>query len=164
MTVLRTAVSQETDVRGSEHQNSSQTIANEPRRLGVPVGPSGNTASIISIDGNQLTVVGLSGLNSNSVGHELYLSNCNSINNNGNFSIAELLSSSSAIIVNGAGVAPDANNGDIIWQELYAYSLEADLNYTRTDRKEIKGVDYYQTVAPYQRPNAVGTDVPTNLT
>lgn len=164
MTVLRTAVSQETDVRGSEHQTSSLNIADEQRRLGVPVGPSGNTASIISISGNQLTIVGLSGLSSTSEGHDLSLSSANSPSNNGTFSIIEYLSSSSAIIVNGAGVAPDANNGNIIWEERYPYSLEADLNYERSDRKGIKGVDYYQTVVPYQRPDAIGTNVPTNLT
>jgi hypothetical protein len=164
MTVLRTAVSQETDVRGSEHQTSSLNVADEQRRLGVPVGPSGSTASIVSMMGNLLTVVGLSGLSSTSEGHDLSLSGCNSLPNNGTFSIIEYLSSSSVIVVNGSGVAPDANNGNIIWEERYLYSLEADLNYTRTDRKEIKGVDYYQTVAPYQQPNAVGTDVATNLT
>lgn len=164
MTVLRTAVSQETDVRGSEHQNSSLNIADEQRRLGVPVGPNGNTASIISIVGNQLTIVGLSGLSITSEGHDLSLSNCSSLSNDGTFSIVQFLSPSSVIVVNGSGIAPDANNGNIIWEERYPYSLEADLNYERTDRTEIKGVQYYQTVAPYQQPNAIGTNVPTNLT
>lgn len=164
MTVLRTAVSQETDVRGSEHQNSSLNIADEQRRLGVPVGPNGNTASIISIVGNQLTIVGLSGLSTTSEGHDLSLSNCSSPSNDGTFSIVQFLSPSSVIVVNGSGIAPDANNGNIIWEERYPYSLEADLNYERTDRTEIKGVQYYQTVAPYQQPNAIGTNVPTNLT
>lgn len=164
MTVLRTAVSQETDVRGSEHPRSDLNIADEQRRLGVPVGPIGNTASIISIDGNQLTIVGLSGMTSNSEGHDIRFSNCAVAGNNGLFSVVEFISPSSVVIVNGAGAAPDGNNGNIIWEERYPYSLEADLNYERSDRKGIKGVDYYQTVAPYQRPDAVGTNVPTNLT
>lgn len=164
MTVLRTAVSQETDVRGSENIDSSLNIADEQGRLGTPVGPSGDTASIISIDGNLLTIVGLSGMTPDSQGDDLSLSNCSSPSNDGTFSIITYLSPSSVIIVNGAGVAPDANNGNIIWVERLPYSLEADLNYERSDRKGIKGVDYYQTVVPYQQPNAIGTDVPTNLT
>src|SRR5208282_4634891 len=114
MPVFRTAVSQETDVRGSESQDSSLNIADEQARLGVPVGPNGDTASIISINGNQLTIVGLSGMLPDSQGFALSLSNCDSITNNGNFSIVEYLSSSSVIILNGAGIAPDANNGNII--------------------------------------------------
>lgn len=163
MTVIRTAISQETDIRGSEHPRSDLDITNEQWRLGNPVGPQGNTASIVLINGNKLTVVGLSGMNSNSEGHDLYLTGCDSPGNNGNFSIVEVLSSSSVIIINGTGEAPDVNNGNIIWSELFPYSLQDDLNYERSDRKNIKGVEYYETVPPYQCPYATDVDVASNL-
>ena len=164
MTLPRTAISQETDIRGSENRTSTQNIAEEQQGLGAPVGPTGNTASIISITGTDLVIVGLTGMTPNSRGHTLSLSGCNDPNNDGNFSIVQYLSPNSAVIVNGFGSAPDLNNGNIIWEERYVYSLEADLNYERADRALIKGVDYYQTVQPYTRPNATNVEVPTNLT
>jgi hypothetical protein len=162
--VFRTAASQETDVRGSEHLESDLNVADEQQQLGVPVGPAGSTASIISINGSDLTIVGLTGMTADTQGYSLQLFNAADPNNIGNFPISEVLSSNSVVIVNGAGSAPDGNNGSIVWMLRYPYSLEADLNYERSDRKAIKGVDYYQTVAPYQRPDAIGTDIPTNLT
>jgi hypothetical protein len=162
--VFRTAASQETDVRGSEHLESNLNVADEQQRLGVPVGPSGSNASIISINGSELTIVGLTGMTVDTQGYALQLFNAADPNNVGNFPIVTINSANSVVIVNGAGSAPDGNNGNIVWMLRHPYSLEADLNYERSDRKAIKGVDYYQTVVPYQRPNAIGTDVPTNLT
>src|SRR5208283_2175848 len=73
-------------------------------------------------------------------------------------------SSSSVNVSNPNGVAADANNGSIVWTQREPYRLEDDLNYERTDRTLIKGVPYYQTLAPYVRPTATNVNVPMNLT
>ena len=50
-----------------------------------------------------------------------------------------------------------------VWTERNPYSLQDDLNYERTDRAAIKGVGYDAPIPTYQRPTAVGTNVPANL-
>ena len=71
--------------------------------------------------------------------------------------------SSSVKVANAAGVASDAYSGSISWTERAPYTLEDDLNYVRTDRAAIKGVAFSAAIPLYQRPTAVGTDVPANL-
>lgn len=161
--VLRTAAGQLDDVRGTEDQNSGLDIGDESKHLGAPIGPTGSNAFIASMNGAELTITGLNGLTPRSRGHELQLLNATTPSNNGSFPIKTYIDPDTVVIVNGAGSAPDANNGNISWIERNAYSLRDDLNYERSDRALIKGVDYDQLPPTYQQPTAIGTDIPTNL-
>jgi hypothetical protein len=164
MTVLRTAADQLNDINGSDDQNSNLDIADEPQQLGAPLGPMGSNASIISMNGSELTIVGLSEMTLDSIGCVLQLLDANTPANNGAFTISNYIAPDTVSILNGGGgSAPDANNGNISWIERNPYSLRDDLNYERSDRKIIKGVDYDQLPPTYQQPIAIGTDVPTNL-
>jgi hypothetical protein len=50
------------------------------------------------------------------------------------------------------------------WKINAPYALEDDVNFERTDRRLIKGTtNYYDAVPTYERPSAVGTAVPANL-
>jgi hypothetical protein len=161
--MVRTAADQLTDVHGSYTQESDLDVSDESQQLGEPIGPNGSNASIISMNGSRLTVTGLSGIIPDSRGHILQILDADTLGNNGAFTISSYVDTDTVIIVNGGGSAPDANNGNISWIERYQYSIRADLNYARSDRKNIKGVDYDQLPPTYQQPTAIGTDVPTNL-
>jgi hypothetical protein len=100
-----------------------------------------------------------------SIGRTLNISGAATVGNNGSFQITQYISATSVKVYNPSGAAPDANNGAITWQEREYYSLQSDLNYARTDRRLIKGTaNYHSAVPTYQRPTAVGTNVPANLT
>ena len=158
------ALDQALDIAGSLVQSSSMTLADEANGLGAPfAGQTGAAASIASISGSDATITGLTGMTIASVGHFLTLSGAATGGNNGTFLIDSFISSSSVTIVNPSAVAPDGNNGSITWTERQAYSLLDDLNYERTDRAAIKGVGYDAAIPTYQRPTAIGTLVPANL-
>lgn len=158
------ALDQALDIAGSIIQSSSMTLADEPNGLGVPLsGQTGATASIASISGSDVTITGLTGMTAGSVGHFITISGAATSANNGTFLIDSFISSSSVTYVNSSGVAPDTNNGAISWIEREPYSLQDDLNYERTDRADIKGVAYYAAIPTYQRPTAIGTNIPANL-
>lgn len=51
------------------------------------------------------------------------------------------------------------------WKVNEPYTLADDINFERTDRKNIKGTAQHYTAVPtYTRPDATGTPVPANLT
>jgi len=51
------------------------------------------------------------------------------------------------------------------WKVNEPYTLSDDINFERTDRKDIKGTAQHYTAVPtYTRPDATGTPVPANLT
>lgn len=158
------AIDQELDIKGSNTQVATRLLTDETGGLGQPVaGQTGSTASITVFSSGVSTLTGLTGMTANSVGNFLTVSGAASGGNNGTFLIINFTSATSVDIANASGVAPDANNGAISWAEREAYSLQDDLNFERTDRQAIKGVNYDQPVPVYQRPTAVGTNVPANL-
>lgn len=62
-----------------------------------------------------------------------------------------------------AGAAEPAFAGT--WKVNDPYTIADDINFGRTDRKNIKGtVQHYTAVPTYTRPDATGTPVPANLT
>lgn len=159
------SLDQALDIAGSLSQNSTMVQANEPTGLGQLVsGQAGSAASVTTINLTDVTITGLTGMTLQDVGNFLSISGASSSGNNGVFLIDTFISATSVTIVNPNAVAPDANNGALVWQEYLPYSLQDDLNYERTDRTDIKGVPYYSPVPTYQRPTAVGTNVPANLT
>lgn len=166
MTTRRNALDQGIDIAGSLTKTDSLTPADENTGLGELVaGQTGSAANITAFSVNEMTLTGLSGLTAQSIGRTLRVSGANTAGNNGSFPITQVISSSSAKVYNPSGAAPDANNGAISWEEREYYTLQTDLNFSRTDRKNIKGTaNYYDAVPTYQRPTAVGTNVPANLT
>lgn len=160
------AIDQLTDVNGSDQHSSDLNLPDEGLSLGAKTDPNGTNASIISVlSGNLVTVSNLTDMTINSEGNYISLSNTSFSVNTGNFLITNFIDSTSVqIINNNHGIAPDANNGFIVWSTRNAYSLQDDLNYVRTDRRLIKGVNYDQLVNPYIQPTATNVNVQTNLT
>ena len=155
---------QELDVLGSDAQNGTANIADEPNFLGEPAaGQTGSVAAITAAGGGIVTVTGLTGMTSASVSRFLSISGASSSGNNGTFIIVAFNSATSVNIANSSGVSPDANNNLLTWTERRPYCLEDDLDYERSDRQLIKGVPYYSPVPTYSRPDAVTTNVPANL-
>lgn len=162
--MTRTAADQLDDINGSQVKRDDLNVADEGQSLGAPTGTSGGGASIVNMVGALQTVTGLTGMSLDSVGNDLQLLGTADPNNTGAFRIVTFITANAVMIENGAGSSPDANNNSITWIERNPYSLRDDMNYERSDRADIKGVHYDQTVVPYQRPDAIGTNVPTNLT
>jgi len=158
------ALDQALDIAGSLTQSATATLANEPLGLGAALsGQTGATASITTFSGGLVTFTGLTGMTAASRGNFLTVTGAASAGNNGTFLIAEFVSATSVRVANASGVASDANSGAISWTERQPYALEDDLNFVRTDRAAIKGVAFSAAIPTYQRPTAVGTNVPANL-
>lgn len=151
------------DVAGAARQTDSLVASDEPLLRGSVVQAGGSASLAASIVGLQL-VTGLAGLTEDSQGRYLTTSGVSSSFNEGNYLIVEVVSSSSCKIDNPAGVI-DTNNGSISWEEREDYTLEDDINYARSDRKSIKGTTTFADAIPvFQRPTAVGVNIPANLT
>jgi hypothetical protein len=158
------ALNQALDIAGSLFQTSTLTLADEMNGLGSPLaGQIGASASVTTVGAGNATITGLTGMSVGSVGMFLTLSGASSSGNNGTFLIDSFISATSVTVSNPSAVASDGNNGSIAWTERNPYSLQDDLNYERTDRSAIKGVGYDAPIPTYQRPTAVGTNVPANL-
>jgi len=159
------ALDQILDIQGSFEQSATRTLTDETGGLGEPlVGQLGSAASVTTAVGGSSTIAGLTGMTANSVGNFLSMSGATLPGNNGTFLIISYISASSIIISNSGGSAPDPNNGFISWVERRAYCLNDDLDFERTDRQAIKGASYDAAIPLYQRPTAIGTNVPANLT
>lgn len=159
-----TKLDPELNIHGSNIQTDMLVPGDEFNKLGSTIlGQSGSNASIVSASGDLITIIGLTGMSDSSTTRVITISGAANPNNNGTFPIVSVVSAASVIYSNAIGTAPDPNNGFISWQERNNYSLQDDLNYTRTDRSNIKGVSYYSNVPVYQRPDNIGTNVPVNL-
>lgn len=157
------ALDQALDIAGSLNHQSNLNLLDEPAGLGLPLtGQTGNTASVSVINASDVTITGLTGMTADSVGHFLQMQNDTNSNNNGIFYIDTYISATSVTVVNPNAVVD--GYAQITWTERYPYSLLEDLNFERTDRTLIKGVPYYDPIPVYQRPDAIGTFVPANLT
>lgn len=99
----------------------------------------------------------------NSVGHFITISGANTSANNGTFLITSFISSSSIQYANASGSFPDTHSGALLWIENLPYSLNDDLDFERSDRSYIKGVNYDQPVPTYTRPTLIGEPVFANL-
>lgn len=137
---------QELDIAGSNNYSTSKDLSEEVQGLGESAGNSGSSASI-TVSGSDVIVTGLSGIVDESVGRFLTFSGAASGVNNSTFLIISVNSVSSVNIEHSSAVT-DGNNGSISWVERYPYSLEDDLNFSRTDREAIKlavGLDNNET-------------------
>lgn len=158
------ALDQVLDIQGSPAQSSTRLLTDETSGFGAPLaGQTGAVASITTFSLGVATITGLTGMTANSVGNFLTITGAATGANNGTFLIVAFISAVSVSVSNAAGSAPDANNGAISWTERRAYCLNDDLDFERTDRAAIKGVAYNAAIPTYQRPTAIGTNVPANL-
>lgn len=161
---LMNKLDQSNDIAGSPSQSSTKILTDETSGFGGALaGQTGAAANITVFAAGISTLTGLTGMTADSVGNFLTVSGAASAGNNGTFLITEFVSATSVKVANSAGVAPDANNGAITWTERAPYTLLDDVNFERTDRAAIKGVSYDAAIPVYQRPTAVGTNVPANL-
>jgi len=157
---------QSIDIGGTTSPSQFLDTTDEAIGLGASIpGQTGSAAVLSLITVDVVTVNGLTGMWSVSEGKFLTLSGAANASNNGTFQIVKFNSNTSVDIRNAAAVVPDANSGSITWIERNSYMLADDLNYIRTDRREIKGTpDWYDPVPTYTRPDATTTDVSANLT
>lgn len=162
MASIENRLDQKLDIAGSQNQESDLILSEEVLQLGSRIsGQLGFNASIVS-SGGIITISGLAGMTNQSVGHFLTLFGANSSNNNGVFLISLFNSNSSVDIINPLG-STDLNNSNISWIERNSYSLEDDINFIRTDRSDIKGVNYSNPVPTYFRCDDTATPIPANL-
>jgi hypothetical protein len=126
---------------------------------------AGATGSITAVVGGIATfTTGLqTTFTQNSVGHFITISGANTPANNGTFLITAFLSTSSIQYANANAIFPDTHSGTLLWIENLPYSLNDDLDFERSDRSYIKGVNFDQPVPTYVRPTLIGVPVPTNL-
>jgi hypothetical protein len=162
----KNALDQALDIAGSLLQSDTRILSDESDGYGGPIsGQFGSGANITTVLSGIATVTGLTGMTVQSVGRMITISGAASASNNGTFLIVTFTSATSVNISNASAVASDANNGTIVWQERNPYSLEDDINFERTDRRLIKGTaTFHDAVPTYERPSAIGTLVPANLT
>ena len=153
-------------IGGSDFQSDTMDSTLEPLELGQVVsGQSGVTASVSAVVGSVVTMIGLSGITQDSVGRFITISGANSVNNNGTFLILAVFGATTINYENALAVAGDLNNGSILWVEREPYTLEDDINYSRTDRRLIKGTaNWYDNIPTYIRPTDGLTHVNANLT
>lgn len=89
--------------------------------------PDGVAASLTSAASGVVTVTGLSGMTKLDIGRTLTIQSAATAANNGNFLIVGFVSTTSVKIQSSAGVAPDANNGALVWTKPGAFITAANL-------------------------------------
>lgn len=124
---------------------------------------SGNAATITAFGSGLVTFGGLQNMTANSVGNFLTVTGAATPANNGTFLVTNFISATSVQVANASGVFPDANSGSILWVDRLPYSLNDDIDFERSDRTYIKGVNYDQPVPTYSRPTLTGVPVPASL-
>jgi hypothetical protein len=165
MTFRGGSVDPKLDVRGVDTIDSARTLTEESSFFGKPqAGQTGAAASIVAgAAAGEMRVTGVTGMTAESVGRFLTITGAASGGNNGTFLISVFTGATSIDVVNAAAVIPDGNNGAISWTERDPYAIQDNIQFTQTDRAAIKGVAYDAAIPTYQRPDAIGTNVPANL-
>lgn len=103
--------------------NSTMYLVWDPRGQGAALaGQSGVAASTTAVSGNLVTVTGLTGMTTKSVGRVLTFTGFSNANNNGTFLIAQFISATSVKIVNPFGFAPNTPGS---WSEHEAGTFRA---------------------------------------
>ena len=161
MSVFPGRISQKLDVQGSLSVDQAKTLADENASLGSAVANGTGDSFAVAAGVVTLTDAGAT-FTAADVGRFITIAGSTSPANDGTFLIEEFVDANNIKYTNASGVT-EAFTGT--WNTTEPYSIEDDLNFERTDRKLIKGTtNYYDDVPVYERPSAVGTDVPANLT
>lgn len=106
---------------------------------------TGTTARIMAVNGNLVTVSGLNNMTIGSSANVLVITGAASGSNNGSFTIIKHININTVLIANPAGVALDANNGSIHWQERLGVNGIRGENITQTTtgaQGEVVGVSF----------------------
>lgn len=152
-------------IGGSDNQSDTMDQTLEPFELGqVIAGQTGSVASVTAVVSSNVTMIGLTGITTDSVGRFITIFGADSAGNNGTFLIKSTFGATIITYENAAGVAGDTNNGSIMWIERDPYTLEDDINHSRTDRRSIKGTsNWYNNVPTYVQPDDTLVDRNVNL-
>lgn len=151
---------QHIDIAGSDNLNQDKILIEEFQGLGeIIISDSG--ATISSSVGDSVTITNLSGITNVVIGKFITIENAAASSNNGTFAITDFISSSSIKYTNASAIIPEPN--PITWSIRNSYCLEDDLNFERTDRAKIKGVNFYDPIPVYQQSDATTTNLDTNL-
>lgn len=161
MAVRENAIDQELDVQGSLSVDNTRDLADEASGTGAQ--QATGTGDTIGGTAPAMTLTDAAGLfTADMVGSYITIAGATTGANNGTFLITGFTSATVITYENASGVA-EALPGT--WDVNRPYSLLDDLDFIRTDRREIKGTASHTDAVPtYQRPSAVGTNVPANLT
>ena len=169
MTVFAGRVDPELDVQGRVGiVNTRDLDADEAAERGVQDGTqatgNGTTDGISAPDGSNVQTATIAGASftASMVGKFVTVASATNGANNGTF-LVTAQGGTTISYVNASGVV-EANTSATF--DVYApYSLADNVDFSATDRKNIKGTAaHYTDVPTYQRPSAIGTDVPANLT
>lgn len=161
MSVKAGLLSQLLDIQGSINVDNAKTLADEGLAKGVQQSTGTGDSFAVAAGVVTLTDAGASWTSAD-IGRFITIAGSTSPANDGEFLIEDVPTGTTLKYTNASGVT-EAYSGN--WEINDPYSLEDDLNYERTDRKLIKGTASHTSDVPtYQRPSAVGVDVPKNLT
>jgi hypothetical protein len=161
MPVRPNALDQQIDIKGSINPSNTRTLTDESSSFGATTATGtgdtiGGTAPNMTLTDAGATFTAAD------VGRFITIAGATTGANNGSFLISAFTSGTVITYQNASGVA-EAFTGTYSVRD--PYSLEDDINFVRTDRKLIKGTaSHTDSVPTYERPTAVGTAVPANLT
>lgn len=136
------------DIVGTLEQSQTLDVADESLLYGKII-RSGNGAII-----SGSTISGLLGITANSEDNYIQLGGVNA----GLYKIDTVVSSNSVTVEEVLN-----NEVTVYWAERAPYSIQDDINYARSDRANIKGVDYDENVPTYVRPSNTSTPIDVNL-
>jgi hypothetical protein len=164
MSVYPGRLSQLIDVQGSINFDQAKTLTDEPNQKGgqQDSGSGNGTTDNFAVAAGvvTLTIAGET-WTSALIGAFITISSATTGGNNGTFLIQSVPGGTTLTYINASGAA-EVFGGDYEIND--PYSLEVEQNIHRTDRRLIKGTtNYYDDVPTYERPSAIGTDVPANL-
>lgn len=156
------------DIKGAEDSVNNRNLVDEQNERGAKDGATatgnGTSDNVTAPDGDgvQTATVASAAFSASQVHKFLTVAGMANAVNNGTFLIVARTATTISY-VNAAGVVEASITATF---DVYApYSLDDDISFTQTDRKNIKGTaQHYTDVPTYQRPTAVGTNVPANLT
>jgi hypothetical protein len=152
---------QELDIAGSINVDNARDLGEESSGLGSET-QSGTGDTIGGAAPNMTLADAGATFTAADVGRYITLAGATTGANNGTFLISSFTDANNIGFQNASGVA-EAFPGT--WSISKPYSIEDDINFARTDRKNIKGTASHVTDIPtYERPTAVGTSVDANLT
>jgi len=150
----------ELDVQGVLSINNARSLVDEQNERG-PVDATGTGDSFAGPSGGQMTLTDAgAAFTAAAVGHYIEITGATTPANNGTF-LVTARTGTTITYVNAAGVA-EAYTGPY---SVFAPLSQKDHNeFDATDRRLIKGTaQHYNDIPTYQRPTAVGTNVPANL-
>lgn len=151
----------ELDVQGVLAINNARSLVDEQNERG-PVDATGTGDSFTGPASGLMTLTdAAAAFTAAAVGHYITIAGATSGGNNGTF-LVTARTGTTITYVNAAGVAEAYTGGYTVFAPL---SQKDHNEFDVTDRRAIKGTtNHYDAIPVYQRPDAVGTNVPANLT